>query len=110
MAKTSPECYTTDEAFLTTLAYCVSQHCHDLPVWRIEKWWKSNVAGTQQLQPDPKWTFQEAMAKIKIAPVPAYSEKIPLNITSTISDDMWLGNYNGLVEFETLEITSEKFG
>lgn len=110
MATTSPECYATDDAFLTTLAYCVSQHCNDLPVWKIEKWWKANVAGNQESQPDPKWTYQETLARIITPPVTTYIAKSALNATNLVSNATWLGNYNGDREFETLEITTEKFG
>lgn len=109
-AKTSPECYATDDIFLETLAYCVSSHCKDVPVWELEKWWKMNVAGNKVPQPDPKWTFGETLARVTNKPTEILVGENPLNKTSLVTEEDWLANYNADTEFEALEGIHEKYG
>ncbi len=45
MVMTDPECYATDDAFLQTLACCVQSHRKEIPIWKLEQFWKNNVAG-----------------------------------------------------------------
>lgn len=47
-AETEPECYATDDAFLQTLAYCMSSRCQGTQAWELERYWKMNVAGRAQ--------------------------------------------------------------
>lgn len=56
-ADTEPECYATDDAFLQSLAYCISTHCQGTPSWELERYWKMNVAGRAQyvFHSQPYW-------------------------------------------------------
>ncbi|KAF2674344.1 ferric reductase-like protein transmembrane component 4 [Microthyrium microscopicum] len=110
MAITEPKCYATDESFLTTLAYCVSQHCSSTSLWKVERWWKANVAGNADIQPEPKWSYQQTLLRITTPPTANYNKKAPLNTTTLIPNSTWFTNFNADSEFETLEITSENFG
>jgi hypothetical protein len=109
-AETTPECYATDDAFLQTLAWCMSTHCKDVPVWSLEEYWKMNVAGRMEVQPDPKDTYQETLAKMKVAPTETLVNGNPLNKTSLISEDDYLSNLNSLAGFEDSEIKHERYG
>lgn len=107
---TEPDCYATDDAFLQTLAWCISTHCHDLPAWKLEKYWKANVAGTASVQPDPKDTYQQALAKVVLAPNETLVAGDPLNKTSLVAEDDWLAAFNADAAFETQEVLHERYG
>lgn len=110
MVMTDLECYATDDSFLRTLAYCVMQRCKGIPSWELERFWKDNVAGAFVVQPDPKETYQEALASINGTPIAVYSATGPLNQTSVVSDDLWFASYNTDVIFVHQENMQERYG
>ena len=110
MVMTEPECYATDDAFLQTLAWCVQSHCKDTPVWKLERFWKDNVAGTYAHQPDPKTTYQQALAKINGTPTAVYNETGSLNDTSIVSKDLWFAAHNTDTIFIHQESQQEGYG
>ncbi|KAE9979703.1 hypothetical protein EG328_000753 [Venturia inaequalis] len=108
-AETEPNCYATDDAFLQTLAYCISSRCQGTQAWELERYWKMNVAGRAQVQPDPKETYQQALEKAG-TPTETLVSGNPLNKTSKITDDDYTSNYNALIIFEDMEVVHEKHG
>ncbi|KAK3063404.1 hypothetical protein LTS18_000639 [Coniosporium uncinatum] len=106
----SPECYATDDAFLQTLAYCISTHCGDLEAWKIEQWWIQNVAGIQADQPDPKETYQMALAQVVSPPTDVLVSGDPLNKTSLVPEEDYMANWNAQGLFEEIELKSENYG
>ena len=107
---TSPECYATDDAFLRTLAWCLSTRCEDVPDWRLERYWKANVAGRKAVQPDPKESYRESVAKVTEPPTETLVSKDPLNQTSLVSDEVYEMNLNARKSFENAEVTHERYG
>ena len=107
---TSPECYSTDDAFLETLAYCMSTHCPDIAVWELEKYWRTNVAGTQLNQPVPKANYQQTLANITTAPTDTLIIGEVLNKTMIISNEDYEASYNAHGVFEKMEATHETYG
>ncbi|GKT50003.1 ferric/cupric reductase transmembrane component B [Colletotrichum spaethianum] len=110
MVMTDGECYATDDAFLETLTWCVAARCEGIPEWRLEKYWKNNVAGAAAVQPDPKVTYQQALAKVIGTPAAVYAATGPLNETSMVSHDLWYAAYNTDVIFEGQESMQAKYG
>jgi hypothetical protein len=110
MVMTSPECYATDDAFLQTLAWCVQSHCNDIPAWKLEQFWIDNVAGTFANQPDPKYTYQQALSKINGPPTAVYNETGSLNKTSVVSEDLWFAAYTTDKIFIHQESQQEGYG
>ncbi|KAK2001843.1 ferric reductase-like protein transmembrane component 4 [Colletotrichum falcatum] len=110
MVMTDGECYATDDAFLGTLAWCVAARCEGIPEWKLEKYWKDNVAGTAAVQPDPKITFQQALTTVSGTPTAVYAATGPLNQTSLVSQDLWYAAYNTDVIFEGQESMQVKYG
>lgn len=106
----SPECYASNEAYLQTLAYCLFQHCSDVPVWRIEKYWKENVAGHEAHQPEPRQSYQQTLAQIGSAPTSATPSQDLLKNASLVHDSTYLGLYNAESGFTDSEITHERYG
>jgi hypothetical protein len=109
MMETSAECYATDDAFLHTMAYCISRKCEGLQSWELEKYWKDNIAGTSVVQPDPKWTYQEALENIFSPPNETVIGGDQLNKTMLVSEDDWLANWNAQSSFEDAEGKHEKY-
>jgi hypothetical protein len=107
---TDPACYATDDVFLQTLAWCVQSKCNEVPTWKLEKFWKDNVAGTFADQPDPKETYQQALAHISDTPSIEYAETGPLNQTSIVAEDLWIAAHNTDVVFAHQETMQEGFG
>ncbi|KAF9873894.1 hypothetical protein CkaCkLH20_08628 [Colletotrichum karsti] len=110
MVMTDASCYATDDAFLQTLAWCVSIKCQSIPSWRLEKYWQDNVAGTAAVQPDPKESYQQALMRVNSTPDALYASTGPLNQTSRISDDLWYAAYNTDTIFEDQESMQEGYG
>jgi hypothetical protein len=108
--ETEPDCYATDDAFLQTLAWCISIHCKNVPEWKLEKYWKMNVAGHAAVQPIPKETYQQTLARIVSGPNETLVGGDPLNKTSLVFEEDWLSNFNADSEFETQEVTHERYG
>ncbi|KAK6382826.1 hypothetical protein LTS17_003495 [Exophiala oligosperma] len=113
---TSAECYATDDNFLRSMAFCISERCpHDPSVknlqdWQIERWWRMNIPGTAAVQPEPKETYQEALAKAKTTPSETITSGSPLNGTMLVSDDDYQPNWNANNAFEHVEILHERYG
>ncbi|KAL8718847.1 MAG: hypothetical protein Q9225_004073 [Loekoesia sp. 1 TL-2023] len=110
MGNTSPECYATDDAFLETLAYCISTHCQNVAIWHLEKYWIMNVAGTQLDQPAPKATYQQTLAKITSRPTNTLVIGEELNQTMIISTGDYEASYNAHGLFEETERNHETYG
>jgi len=102
---TSPDCYATDTAYLTTLAYCMSTHCDPLkePTWRREKFWSMRVTGDESVL--PKWAYTTALAEINAPPTAVYNASSPdvLNQTVLVSQGSYEMQSNFMVMFDHIE-------
>lgn len=107
---TSPECYATDDAFLQTLAYCISTHCQGVAVWSLERYWNMNVAGTSPGQPLPKATYQQTLTNITMKPTETLVVGEDLNKTMIVSDEDYKASYNAHGAFEKMERNHETYG
>lgn len=110
MYETSADCYATDDAFLQSMAYCISSKCKDLATWQLEKYWKDNIAGTSAVQPDPKWTYQESLNKVTSPPNETVAYGGELNKTMLASEEDWVESWNAQGNFESAEGKHEKYG
>ncbi|KIV83755.1 hypothetical protein PV11_05750 [Exophiala sideris] len=97
---TSAECYATDDAFLQSMAVCISQRCPtdpsrgDLKDWQIEQWWQS---------------YEESLAKVKDIPTETIVSGDPLNHAMLVSDDDYQSNWNANNAFENGEDLHERY-
>jgi hypothetical protein len=114
---TSAECFTTDDAFLQSLALCISERCANdtrggstLKEWQIEQWWQKNVAGTKSIQPDPKETYGQALAKVDPRPNEILVQGDPLNKTMLVGYVDYITDWNAISVFEDMETSHERFG
>jgi hypothetical protein len=106
----SPSCYANNDPFLQTLAYCVYTHCADISVSVLENYWELNVAGRRQHQPIPKESYQEALGRLVNPPTTTLNASAVLGIASLVDEETYLGNYNTLSTFETVETSHERYG
>lgn len=107
---TSPDCYATDDSFLQTLAYCISTHCHDLPIWRLERYWAMNVAGTLPHQPMPKATYQQTLQNITTRPTITLLTGQDLDKAMIVASGDYEASYNAHGIFEKMERNHETYG
>jgi hypothetical protein len=78
--------------------------------WKLEKWWQGNVVGTEDIQPDPKETYQETLAKVNGTPAAEYTKKGSLNTTSVVDDSFWKPAYTtarGFISREKQQVNFE---
>ncbi|KAF4972609.1 hypothetical protein FSARC_882 [Fusarium sarcochroum] len=90
---TEPACYASNNIFLRTLAWCISTRCPDFSVWKLERYWAANAAGSDNVQPDPKETYQQALSKVNGTLTAIYAGTDHLNKTCVVSYDLWYTNY-----------------
>ncbi|KAJ1565026.1 hypothetical protein HK096_004975 [Nowakowskiella sp. JEL0078] len=109
-SSTTPQCFASDDAFLRTLAWCISKNCNGLPLSQIEHYWEKNVAGHDDVQPNPKESYQTALAKVTVTPSQKYTKNLPLNVTMLVPASDYEASYNALSAFENIEIIHERFG
>ncbi|KAI5360102.1 putative ferric reductase transmembrane component-like domain-containing protein [Septoria linicola] len=111
MEKPSPECYANNDRFLQSVAFCVSQHCQDVPTWQLEQWWAERIPGRTPGQPAPKESYQEALANVDTPPNATISSDEMLMDENTLVDgDTYLANFNGDDVFEMNESTHARYG
>lgn len=106
----SPECYASNDPFLQTVAFCVSTHCDDVPLWELEQWWSRRLTGRAADLPKPKQSYQEALAKVVARPNSTTPSDEMLMETSLVDEETYLANYNGNGAFEKNESTHVRYG
>ena len=110
MSQPDPECLATNDAYLQTLAWCMSTHCIGIDPATLEGYWQLNVAGRQDVQPSPKESYQQALAKVTFPPTTVINSSDTLNVTSLVDEKSYVANYNADANFELMEITQEQYG
>lgn len=102
MHHASPECFAANDPFLTSLAWCIKTHCadKDLSVSVLERFWEMNVAGRKDDQPLPKYSYQDALARIKVTPTGKYNSSLVLNETQLVDEFFYSMVYGSLYGIE----------
>ncbi|EME44707.1 hypothetical protein DOTSEDRAFT_88769 [Dothistroma septosporum NZE10] len=92
----TPECYAVNDPYLRSLAYCITEHCQDMPIYMIEQWWDRRVTGDLPQQPKPKETYQASLLKIiQDPPTNVSDSEGMLMAPSLVDNDIWLAHYHG---------------
>jgi hypothetical protein len=106
---TSPECRANDKPFLTTLAYCMKEHCDEasVSVWRRERFWNDHVTGDESVV--PKWDYSEALALVQDRPIVEFNASKVLSETAQLSDASYDIQNNFNVMFDYLEALQSKY-
>ncbi|KAK5722785.1 hypothetical protein LTR15_006018 [Elasticomyces elasticus] len=106
----SPKCKTTNDIYLQSLAYCISTHCKDIELWKVEQWWQLNVAGRSVVQPVPKYSYHEALDRVVTPPNATTPSDEPLTGVSLADEETYLATYNGDHTFELNDAKSARYG
>ncbi|KAK6532404.1 hypothetical protein TWF281_006593 [Arthrobotrys megalospora] len=97
----SPQCYATNDFFMQTLAWCIHTHCpEDTPISKLETYWELNVAGRKDNQPLPKYSYQEALARVTEPPTNIVNSTEVLNRTSLVNEWFYSANLGALSAIE----------
>ncbi|KAF2169489.1 hypothetical protein M409DRAFT_36173 [Zasmidium cellare ATCC 36951] len=60
--ETSAHCYAEDNVYLLSLAQCIETHCSGLAErWELDRFWALDAVGSQSVQPQPAYAFDEAL-------------------------------------------------
>ncbi|RYP64310.1 hypothetical protein DL771_008812 [Monosporascus sp. 5C6A] len=100
-SRTAP-CIAENDAFLTTLAYCIDSACQadNVPTWKIEKYWAEQATGDPAIP--AKWTYGEALAQVTRPPSRVWESGEVLNYTALLStsDYEYQRSFNDLFDWE----------
>ncbi|KAI1142018.1 hypothetical protein F5Y05DRAFT_402040 [Hypoxylon sp. FL0543] len=110
MFTTSPDCYATDDNFLRSISYCISTHCPDVSISKLEHYWETSLIGRSPDQPTPKEPYTIALLHADPPPNTTADPMKPLNSTTLVSEQVYLGVYNALLYFEQMETRQSTFG
>jgi hypothetical protein len=104
--KTPKKCFANDPPYLTSLAWCIQQHCPNVDVWEIEKFWRHHAISRKQYPspPIPKWTFQESLHKIKTPPTQEAKKNIVMNKTMAVNSRQYTLSWNQVNGREATEV------
>ncbi|KAF2841706.1 ferric reductase transmembrane component 4 [Patellaria atrata CBS 101060] len=86
---TSPACRAGDDAYLTSLAYCINTKCpQDIPIWQFERFW-SEPQTTGDAAVPAKWDYRTALDHVKGLPNVTWAMGNTLNNTMLVNDTFW---------------------
>lgn len=109
---TTPSCFASDPAFLTTLAWCIEDACAQETApptaWEVKKYWTEHVSGDKGVA--PIWSYAETLQNIEDTPSVAINTSELLNYTAIISHDQWYINKVSLEAFEHQETLHTYYG
>ena len=95
-------CTSENDAFLTTLAYCINSTCQadNVPTWKIEKYWADQATGDPAIL--AKWTYGEALTQVVRPPNRVWESGEVLNYTALLSADdyEYQRSFNDLFDWE----------
>jgi hypothetical protein len=65
---TWPECFASNEPYLTSMAFCVEQECSEFryTFLQLETFWATQATGDPKVP--PKWSYTEALSKVTQPP------------------------------------------
>ncbi|KAL2830323.1 ferric reductase [Aspergillus cavernicola] len=105
----TPDCYATNDPFLQTLAYCMYDRCLTEANSTLQKYWETNVAGTESDVPSPKESYEEALKSIQSVPGIITDSSTVLNSAGRLSDEVYALNYKKLTVFEKIIRSNERY-
>lgn len=93
---TSPECRAHDDAYLTSLAWCLNTKCaeYDVPTSRLQSIWEHEATGDPSVP--AKWSYSEALLNVGDPPTRQLVMGDTLNTTS-LAPESWATVFNTAV-------------
>lgn len=86
---TPPACFASNDAYLTTAAYCFQQHTKGQKVEVLENVWRIEATMANGQPPYPKWSYMETVSHIYGSPKETWISKKLLNTTAIIPEATW---------------------
>lgn len=99
---TTPECWATNDPYLTSLAYCMKAECakYNILNSKFESFWELQATGQSNagVKTVPaKWSYAEALAQLSSPPNVTLAAKATwLNQTSLVNPVTYMAQYNVL--------------
>jgi hypothetical protein len=99
---TSPECWATNDPYLTSLAYCMKTECakYNVRNSKSESFWELQATGQTNAgvkSVSAKWSYAEALAQLTSPPTAMLAKNATwLNETSLINPATYLSQYDVL--------------
>ncbi|KAH6675325.1 ferric reductase transmembrane component 6 [Plectosphaerella plurivora] len=87
--ETSVECRASGDAFLESLAWCLSTRCEHEAVSDLDRFWHVDAVGSGAHQPVPKYGYAESLAKILEPPTQIISHDEVLNSSRLVPEEDW---------------------
>ncbi len=114
---TSSSCWAGNTPYLTSLAWCIHAQCaeFDVPNSKLEWFWETEATGQstagEQLVP-PKWSYAMALANVNPQPPTNHlaATATELNVTSLVSPDVYLEQWNVLTAVQEEGTTENAYG
>jgi hypothetical protein len=106
---TPPKCKANNEAFLTSVASCLSDKCSEEKMSKLEGFWEESVTGTKDVP--ARWTYNEALAEVQDKPA-KYQLKptdFSLNETSIVEPMTYLKQWNQLGGYKNEMIIESRY-
>jgi hypothetical protein len=102
-------CISENFNFLSTLAYCLDNHCTAIGVSpsKLEVYWADQATGDKTIL--PKWTYGAVLANITQAPNRTFETGDTLNYTALISDSDYKYQYDFNVFFDWEEAVQSTY-
>ncbi|KAL5093143.1 hypothetical protein Trisim1_011933 [Trichoderma cf. simile WF8] len=108
-ASATPACRGSNMPFLSSLAYCISTHCnYDMGI--IETWWAAKSTGSGGAFEPPRWSYQEALMNVTIAPTHVITAKDNFTSTMLANETNYRNQYGTLFMVDREEFLHEKYG
>ena len=111
---TSPSCYASSPAFLTSAAWCFHSRCSpDITIANLEAYWRGAIAspGGLKQKPPPMWSYTVALDRVD--PKPPKTQLVVgdiwLNETSLLPEVAYTAAANGLITLIHEEVNESKF-
>jgi hypothetical protein len=114
--QTSTECYATNTAYLTSVAWCAHTKCMDFKpsASLLEYWWDMQITGQKSagvVTVPAKWTYAEALAQVETPPtIQLQLADTTLNTTSLTSPNVYKPQYNVLYSTQREGTVENGFG
>ena len=92
------------------MAWCISTHCKDVPVAKLEEYWAIDLVGRKANQATPKWSYQQSLFKVTEPPTEIADPEEILNTTTLVDEESYQSNYNGDSVYDIVEYASHRYG
>ncbi|KAL6400342.1 hypothetical protein AUP68_16041 [Ilyonectria robusta] len=108
----SATCFGNDTAYLTSIAWCIKEHCDEsVKIWEVEKFWAEDLFyGSTEPGVVIRYTYSEAIEEVdtKNPPQPMGTDLV-LNRTISLTDDEYIAYLNSIMSFKITSKNESKF-